>query len=298
MQEPNLRPYGSPMAPTGPAVGADTFQDAVRARARDKLDFARHTGQRAAGGHWAFVLRLFLLLLLIGGIPAALMLAGLLGQGVFYKMKGDPGVTIFLAATIILLVAIPVAALFYTRPRSPKAALREFLKAVCLKHFKRARKLVVAADFDNMPREAPQISGLGNPVMFARRFGVGDVFEQYWTELLHNRKGYYCRFRLNQLQVEYPAPDVALVTAGAKFVFANSTIGSVILLVGLLGTLSFPGSFGIALLIAIVVGLVTRTSVEVPVRKVLVRSGEEWLVFNGELMGADEHDLRWLQPAT
>ncbi len=50
--------------------------------------------------------------------------------------------------------------------------------------------------------------------------------------------------------------------------------------------------FGMIIL-AVIADLATRRTVRVPVRKVLIKVGDEWRMFNGEWMGPEEQDLSW-----
>ena len=50
----------------------------------------------------------------------------------------------------------------------------------------------------------------------------------------------------------------------------------------------------VALIIALVVDLATRTVVKQNLRKILVRVGDEWHIWDGGWQGYDEFDTNWL----
>lgn len=264
-----FRPYGD--SALGSTAFAGDQQAAILARAAGKLRAARQGAVTPAG---ADVKRT-----VVAAILAAFPVAILALVTFAVINDGTLGGAAFSGLLLLLIAAIPVIIFVSSRPTSPKAVLKQYLTCLARGKFGRARQLVVDPDLDDMPRVQPVIDKLGQPSGMTHVFRHDESFKAYWNGLLRSRPPCYCFVSLRNVQVTQLAPDVALVEAEVKFTM-NTTLWALLIFV--------------ALLIAIIVDIATRTRVRVPVRKVLVKIGNEWRVFNAELMGADEHDLGWL----
>lgn len=256
----NLQPYGN--AYGNVPVQAGTPEEAALRRAADKLVQVRghYVGDVTAG----YNKRSFATAAILAGLPGALFL--FLAVGVAAN-DGSIGISLFLLAFVALLAAIPTLILLRSRPTTPKAALKEFYSAVSKGRADRALALITNADRDNTHRRQPLIADLGRPSGY--RFVLADKqqFAGYWNELLRSHNAPYCLPRLTRIRVQQVAPDVAVVDYRLTLTM-NTQLWWLLILV--------------ALIIAIIVDFATRKVVKADLRKVLVRVGDEWKLFNGE----------------
>lgn len=277
MQTPqNLRPYGGPNSPNLPPVDPGSMQELVLQRARDKLEIARTVEAPAAGPDIGRTLRYALLALFLGLLP------GLLGIAMLTGSRPEPGGAMIAFAFAALPWLIPVFVYVLSVPSSPARALKGYLKALGRGSYSRASVLVVDGDKDSFARVQPYIDRLGMPTPVPHRFDTATSFESYWKGLLRWRPPCYCLVKVSGVKVTPLRDDLALVECQVRFMMNSSLWSLMFLVIGIF---------------AIIIDAVTRTTVTLPLRKVMVRTGNEWRVFNGELMGADEHDLRWLDNA-
>ena len=271
-QPNNLRPYGYAGTSGTPAAGGDPA--VVIQRATAKFHAARTGAVQPAGADVPATILVSLLAL----VPTLLF-----GLGAYaFAADRNPAGALILAAIALAFMSMPVLVHATTRPSNPKAAFKAFLRAVARGRLKRARRLVIDADLDDFPRVQPIVPELGRPTGMAHAFFDEQSFKGYWKGLLRWRQPCYCLVGFKDLQVTQVSPYIALVEARVKFTM-NTSLWLLLITV--------------ALLIAVLVDIATQTRVVVPVRKVLVRVGDEWRIFNAELMGADEHDLSWLGTA-
>jgi hypothetical protein len=145
-----------------------------------------------------------------------------------------------------------------------------------------ARKLVVPNDFDSFPREYPDHKALGLGGMPPYEFDAPSGFKDYWTGLVRYPSSPYCLAQVRNVRVEEIDPDIAVVEFRLKLAI-NTSLWILLVIV--------------ALLIALIVDLATRKRIDAPMRKILIRVGDEWHLFSGEWQGPDEQDVSWLEEA-
>jgi len=262
----------------------DAYKTDAIVRAAIKLDALRSgaVGEIPAGP----LTGLFVQTALAAGAAGGLLL--LIGIGLVlsgFPSGGFIGVICLLAA-LGLFGYTSVLCMQSSTPDSPSHALELFYRALGRGKPKEAAKLVVSGDFDFFPRFQPKIQYLktgANP----RPFRGANQFDSYWNEMLRSAPMPYCSTSISQVREIRLAPDLVVVECDVCFVM-NTLLYYLLVLLG-----------GISLLIAIIADFVTRTTVIVPVRKLMFRVRGEWHLFNGELQGYEEEDLTWLTgPAT
>lgn len=114
------------------------------------------------------------------------------------------------------------------------------------------------------------------PYEFDRTTGFGD----YWTGLVRYPASPYCLAQISNLHVEEIDEDLVVAEFNLKLGI-NTSLWILLALV--------------TVLLALVVDLATRKRVNAPMRKILVRVGDEWHLFSGEWQGPDEADAIWLE---
>lgn len=270
----NLRPYG--YAYGNAPVQAGTAEEAALRRAADKLQQVRggYAGDVAAG----FNKRNFAGAAALSAVPAALFVLLAIAA---LNSEGGAVAALVLMIPVVFFTGIPLLILLRSRPSTPKVALTEFYRAVAKDRTDRALALLTNADRDDTTRRQPLIANLGQPSGYPLPFGDKQAFARYWSELLRSHTAPYCLVKLSKVRVQQLAPDVAVVDFRLTLTM-NTQLWWLLILV--------------ALLIALIVDLATRKVVKADLRKVLVKVGDEWKLFNGEWQGYEEYDLRWLAP--
>lgn len=269
----NKRPYGNVHA--GPSGPASSFEEAALHRAQAKLAAVRGntSGDAPVGYNYAAVIPLAVL----SAIPGLLFLVGAVAM--LTDKRPSPGGAAFFGFMALFFLAMPVLGLLTSRPDSPKRALKQFYRDVGRGKHERALKLVTNADKDGFQRRQPQIGNLGQPSGYPFQFANKEQFAGFWNELLRTHPLPYCFARLSNVSVTEHGPDVAIVEYDLTLTM-NTQLWFMLIL--------------IAWIIALIVDLATRKVVKVRLRKVLVKVGDEWKLFNGEWQGYEEMDLRWL----
>lgn len=268
-QPANLRPYGNAASATHGTVA----HDAVLQRAAYKLQQARAGALPKAGLDVRNAIVCVLLAVIIGGF--FLLIGAVINSG----NNATPGPTMFFLALGVLFIGLFLFLGFRPSLNSPKAALKSFIRMVSRGNYARAQRIIVQPDLDDFPRVQPFIVKLGQPTGVQHQFALDTSFREYWKGLLRWRPPCYCLAQVKGVRVTDIQRDVALVEAEVKFMM-NTSLWLFLLPLGLL--------------IVVIIDIATRTTVTVPLRKVVINVKGEWRIFNGELMGADEHDLRWL----
>jgi hypothetical protein len=268
-QPTNLRPYGYAASP---AQGMNA-QEAIIQRAAYKFQQARAGALPKAGLDVSHAVVCVLLAVLIGGV--FLLLGAAIGSG----EKATTGPTMFFLALGVLFIGLFLFLGFRPSLNSPKAAFKSFIRVVSRGNYARAQKLIIQPDLDDFPRVQPFIVKLGQPTGMPHQFALDTSFREYWKGLLRWRPPCYCLAQVKNIRVTEVQHDVALVEGEVKFMM-NTSLWLLLLPLGLI--------------IVLIIDIATRTNVTLPLRKVVVNVNGEWRIFNGELMGADEHDLRWL----
>jgi hypothetical protein len=273
-QPVNLRPYGDAWSNTGAApVPAGSLEEQALYRARHKLQSVRQGAFKPAGTDLVQVIPAALIALLVGS-PLILLAVALMGE-----KDAIAGVLIF-GVLGLLIWLIPVLIFVQSRPTTPKRALTAFYRALGRNRHKRARALTVQADLDSFPRHQPVIPDLGRPTGFPRPFGPEDGFSSYWNELLRSHPMPYCIARVGKVRETPVAPDVVLIDFELKLIM-NTSLWWLLILA--------------ALLLAVIADIATRKTVTIPMRKVLVKAGDEWHLLSAEWQGYDEFDTSWLR---
>jgi hypothetical protein len=270
-QPTNLRPYGNAAS----AAQGMNAQDAVIQRAAYKFQQARAGAMPKAGLDVRQAVVAVVLAVIIGGFFL------LIGALINSNGKASVGPAMFFLALGVFFVGLFLFLGFRPTLNSPKAALKSFVRVVSRGNYSRAQKIIIQPDLDDFPRVQPFINKLGQPTGMPHQFGLESSFREYWKGLLRWRPPCYCLAQVKRVRVTDVQRDVALVEAEVKFIMNSS-----------LWLLLFP----VGWLVVLIIDMATRTTVTLPLRKVLVNVNGEWRIFNGELMGADEHDLRWLGP--
>ncbi len=266
----NLTPFGHAGAPAEPN---QYMQDAF-GRAEIKLNAlrARVTHERPAGSLGT----LFIgpsALCVMGALPALLIGFAILSDS---KAK-SPGAALIFLLIGAALIGLGVWLFVSAKPDTPKKALKYYFKAVAAGKGEKAASLVASNDFDDFPRFPPQMSGFGQSAV--RPFFNGQFLGGYWNELVRYHSAPYCIASLHRVREQQIAPDLMIVDCEVRFIM-NTQLWLLLIFV--------------ALLIALIADMATRKTVKIPVRKLLYRVGNEWKLFNGELQGPEELDLRWL----
>lgn len=274
MREPNLTPYGHAHPHPSAPLDVNPYVHDAFARAEMKLNALRlgATHESPAGripslffGRMVLCVALALPLLLIGTALA------------FDTKSNAGGVAAVLLLIAAGLIALGIWLLVSARPNTPARALKYYLKAVGMGKVRRAANLVVSNDYDDFPRYPPQMIGFGRAGV--RAFHDVSYLEGYWNELVRYHSSPYCIVSVHGVREQQIAPDLVVVDCEVRFAM-NTQLWLLLVLVG-----------GV---IALLVDMATRKRVNLPIRKLLYRVGDEWKVFNGELQGLEEQDLRWL----
>lgn len=270
----NLRPYGDSLTGGGPAAQPGTFEAAAQDRAMRKLNHWRAGlgGDRPAGPN----LLCLMIALLFTLVPVGIF--GLLP--VWVAAKGIAVGALELGMFVATFVVVSAALCYLqTRPTSPKRTLNEFYRSLGRGQTKRAQKLVLPPDLDEFPRYQPHLPDLGEPTTLAYHFDDPTGFRAYWNGLVRAQTWPYCHVKISKLEEREIAPGIVVVDFELHLIMNTRLIF-------------------VVLVIAVIIDLLTRRTVRVPMRKVLVKVGNEWRLFNGEWMGYDEHDLNWARAAS
>lgn len=269
----NKRPYGNVHSTGGAPAGS--FEEAALQRAQTKLAAVRSqaAGDAPVGFNYAGVIPAAILC----AIPGLLLLWGAIA--IMTGKRPEPIAAIMLVVFALVFLGLPMLALLTSKPDSPKRALKLFYRAIGRGKHERALRLVTNADKDDFPRRQPLMQNLGRPSGYAFQFANNQQFAGFWNELCRTHPLPYCITRVSSVSVTEPRPDVAIVEYDLTLTM-NTQLWFLLIVV--------------AWIIALVVDLATRKVVRVRLRKVLVKVGEEWKLFNGEWQGYEEMNLSWL----
>jgi hypothetical protein len=214
---------------------------------------------------------------LFAGVPTLLLLWGAL---LFFQGEWGPrpGVPLFLAIAGVLFGALTIWLILNAKADTPNRALRLFYKALGRGNAKRALRLVVPNDLDAFPRYHPDIPVHPRLLSSPFRFDPPAGFGAYWQGLVRYHTMPYCITTVRAVKVREITPDIVVVDFRARFIM-NTQLWWLLILV--------------ALIVALIVDLATRKTVVQEMRKILVRVGDEWHLFNGEWMGLEEMDVGW-----
>lgn len=160
---------------------------------------------------------------------------------------------------------------------SPQAALRNFYGQVG--EGLNASQLVVPNDLDQMPRDLPELKGLGQAG--SNVISDGATLAYYWNGLLRFIENPVVTTRISNFELRLVDPT----TAVAKFD------------VGFKIKTKLPNSATIQIIegLAALVGLDVKCGASFRMNKILFRSENGWRLLNGEFMGPEEIDTRWLE---
>lgn len=248
-------------------------------RARDKLAVLE-AGQNLGspvGRAWSSVLAAAAILLTSGGL---LFFSGVLI--LVDHLRGTSGDVLFGGGAIVVglsLMALMVPFWRASKPNTPKRALEGFYKSLGKGHFERAAGHIVDVDLDAFPRYQPRIEKLGRPSGRGFPFNELEAFQEYWTELVRATEWPYCLASISKLRVTTVNEQLCVVDFRLRLVM-NTQLYYLLVLV--------------ALPLAVIVDLLTRSVVKQDLRKILVKVGDEWHLLSGDWQGVDEFDTSWL----
>lgn len=257
---------------TDAIVRAAIKLDALRSGAVKETPVGQLTGLFVQTALAAGAVGGLLLLIGVGLVLSGFPSGGFIGVICIFAALGLFGYTAFLCVQS-------------SAPESPSQSLALFFRALARGKPNEAAKLVVSGDFDFFPRFQPMIQYLktgANP----RPFRGANQFDSYWNEMLRSSPMPYCSTSISKVREIRLAPDLVVVECDVHFVM-NTLLYYLLVLLG-----------GISLLVAIIADFLTRTTVIVPVRKLMFRVRGEWHLFNGELQGYEEDDLTWVTGST
>lgn len=268
----NLTPFGHAHAPAEPnAYALDAF-----GRAEIKLNAlrARVTNERPVGNLGAMAM----------GPSAALFFLSwpfiIFTLVSFSAKSGGAGAGLIFLLIVLAMNGLAVWLFINARADTPKKALKYYFKAVAAGKGAKAASLVVSNDLDDFPRYPPITPGFGHAGV--RPFFNAQYLEGYWNELVRYHSAPYCYVSLHRVNEQQIAPDLVLVDCEVRFMMNTQLWIFLFIVIGIF---------------AIIIDAATRKTVKMPIRKLLYKVGDEWKVFNGELQGPEELDLRWLQSA-
>lgn len=219
-----------------------------------------------------------------GGILILIGVAFPAGMWALLSDGADPDaarIGIALVSLLGLAFVVPGLLMLATcTATTPRRALTLFYKSIGRGNFRGARSLVVPNDLDEFPRHYPDHRALGLGGMPPYEFERSKGFQDYWTGLVRYPASPYCLVHISNLHVEEIDQDLAVAEFDLKLGI-NTSLWALLALV--------------TLLLALIVDLATRKRVKAPMRKILVRVGDEWHLFSGEWQGPDEADTIWLE---
>jgi len=123
------------------------------------------------------------------------------------------------------------------------------------------------------------VVGLGRPATSPFSFEDPASFGTYWNRLLRHHTAPYCIATVRRVRVRRLDDDIAV----ARFQLVLQMNTSLWLFLVL-----------VALIVAVIVDLATRTRVTAELEKILVRVGDEWHLYDGAWQGVEEEDSTWL----
>jgi hypothetical protein len=166
-----------------------------------------------------------------------------------------------------------VRVILNSKASTPARGLVIFYRNLSAGYYRRAQRHVLVSDQNDFPRARPSLLNEGftdsnDPIRFDEKLG----FESYWRPVF--RVGALTRMtpRLKEVEVKMVEKDVAIVSFSLK-----------------LARRSF-----LQLLIPSISGIFLADELSYSLTKILVRVDATWQLFNGEWMGEEEADLRWL----
>ena len=215
--------------------------------------------------------------------PAAALVWAAYRAYIDRRAPSPEGAAIFAVLAAVLLLGAYFV-IVNAKPDTAKRALNLFYRAVGRGSSGRARRLVLASDFDDHERFAPDIDHLAPHTHRAYVFGEVGGFKAYWRDLVRYHSAPYCMVRVSRVTTTEIFPNVCVADFRLRLMM-NTQLWYLLILAG--------GCIG--LLIAVIIDGSTRKTVEIPVRKILVRAGDEWHLFNGELQGIEEEQTDWLR---
>ena len=220
---------------------------------------------------------------IVGGVILIVIGAAILAGALALASAEREAAVVALVVGLVLSLILVLPGIHFVRVSkadTPQHALLLFYKAIGRGNAKGARKLVVPNDLDDFPRFYPEQPDLGRGGMPPYTFERPEGFPAYWKGLVRYPVSPYCIVRVGKARVERIGPDLAVAEFELKLGI-NTSLWLLLVLV--------------ALLIAMIVDLATRKRVQAPMRKILVKVGDEWHLFSGEWQGPEEDDVGWLE---
>jgi hypothetical protein len=263
-----------------------------------------------------------LLMLPFAGAAALALQPAQWGISADWRTWIDPLAFVTVGLTIGVVFALGVKRVVraweISGPSSPETALREFYRAACRRRPrpKRLALLVRGFDLPGQPGLRPVLNWMtaaGFP-----RIDSAKTLARYWRSLVHGNNTVSHNFRIQDMQVDFPKPEVALAritmqtwvtrkVPAATAAVCGALVAAAPMISGperLYGLgIPFWGAvvtaFGLGAGVTLLVRKLNRTVVErrnVAINKILVHASWNWRLLSGEWESADEADVRWLIP--
>ena len=278
---PNLRPYGhvgvNIAAGANAAMQRDEYASAALERATAKLADLRtgRTGDQPAALSLATQ---------TGNLAAsAILLLMAASNALRFHAEGNQTAVLVCFVLGAVFVVWPILYLPRSRPSTPQRLLADYYRSLGAGRHARARQHVVKGDLDHFVRVQPSLGDFGKPSRRSFTFADPEAAKSYWNELLRWHPLPYCTARVDNVRVTMFGPDVAVVDFRLQL-WANTRWWFV--------------AVAVLWVIALLVEAFTRKKWNGDMRKVVVRVGDGWKMFNGEWQGPEERDLSWLPTST
>jgi hypothetical protein len=239
-------------------------------RALDKLEQLRD-GRATVLPVRRHYVRCFLAVIFGGG--SALVLGALAAFMQTPPSDGLGPASLLLLGLAAVLVVWTVKTVVASKPSTPARALRLFYRALGGGCWKRAARLVVPNDFDQLPRQQPNTRGLGQPESFPWRFDEPRAFAAYWGQLLRDHPLPYCLSSVRKVKVHELAPDLVLVDFELRLV-RNTQLWFLLIPLGFIPPL--------------IIDCCTRKVLTTPMHKLMHQVNGSWRLFNGAWAGSEE----------
>ncbi|MCA8912659.1 MAG: hypothetical protein KDB82_13225 [Planctomycetes bacterium] len=315
-----MQPYGAWYTqPLAASYRTDyEIKDCIDA-ARTRLEELRNGQQREDRYNPG---KLALRLVLIASIQLALI-ATILGVNAALDLSAWEHNSAIAVPAIVLPLSVWMAARLYFTPATatPKRMFTHYLKFALNGGHRLVFEFLLRTDrMAPLQRTPIALMSGAKPADKSYSFHSPHAFSAYWQAVSGARFRYVKLVRFLDLKSAQLAPNLAVVESELKirwYRFAALLLASAPSIVGCLGSLAGmvilflisktnpskmilgvfvvgPMLLGMLLSVAMLVfSLIPREVKSIRVRKLLVKVNDQWRIFNGELQGAEELDVRW-----
>lgn len=333
IDEPPPTPYGHEwvIGDTAPAW-VQEFTPELRERAKRKMNEALDNADKPSGieykVYWRTPISFIVGIVAFSALAVAWLLWDRIDGGVAV------GMFLGCAAYYALVIPFAVRMRLRTRISEPVSALRRLFqlpdKIPSVWDFTNRYRVVLTSDRDSLVRNTKFVPSRTEPTDKEMTF-EGAKLQTYWTTLFPHSMFKVRTIQIKHASVDRRAPNVASVDIkGVVGVcpYANNTLA--LQLIGLMSIFAMQilsiskvleygedfvrrPSVGTGFVLTLMAYAIATflfiglpwLLVKIPtskirpfpiqIRKLLVRQGDDWLVFNGELQGPEECDLSWLR---